>query len=166
MPIQQFKPTSPGRRGASGYTFEEITKKKPEKSLTVTLKRSGGRNNQGKITVRHRGGGAKRKLRIIDFKRDKHAVPATVTAIEYDPNRSARIALLHYADGAKSYILAPARLEVGARVESGPSADIKPGNALPLENIPTGTIVHNVELKPSQGGKLARSAGSGVQLVA
>ena len=166
MPVQQFKPTSPGRRGASGYTFDEITKKKPEKSLTVTLKKSGGRNSAGRITTRHRGGGHKRKLRIIDWKRDKRDMPAQVLAIEYDPNRSARIALLHYADGAKSYILAPARLTVGAVVESGPRADIKPGNALPLENIPTGTLVHNIELRPGQGGKMARSAGSSVQLVA
>jgi large subunit ribosomal protein L2 len=147
-------------------TFEDITKSKPEKSLTEKLTKKGGRNNYGRLTMRHQGGGHKRRYRVIDFKRLKDGVPAKVAAIEYDPNRSARIALLHYADGAKSYILAPARLKVGTSVESGPGADIKPGNALPLENIPTGTLVHNVELQPGQGGKMARSAGSGVQLVA
>jgi large subunit ribosomal protein L2 len=147
-------------------TFEEVTKTRPEKSLTEPLTKKGGRNNAGRITTRHQGGGHKRRYRVIDFKRTKDAVPAKVAAIEYDPNRSARIALLHYADGAKAYILAPARIRVGAIVESGPGADIKPGNALPLENIPTGTMVHNVELKPGQGGKMARSAGSSVQLVA
>jgi large subunit ribosomal protein L2 len=166
MPVRQFKPTSPGRRGASGYTFEEITKKKPEKSLTVTLKKSGGRNNQGKITVRHRGGGHKRKLRIIDFKRDKHDIPATVTAIEYDPNRSARIALLQYEDGEKRYIICPAGMKVGEVLQSGPNADIKSGNALPLRNIPTGTVVHNVELSVGKGGQIVRSAGASAQLVA
>jgi large subunit ribosomal protein L2 len=166
MPVRKFKPTSPGRRFMSVSSFEEITKSTPEKSLTEKLTKKGGRNNYGRITTRHQGGGHKRRYRIIDFKRTKDGVPAKVAAIEYDPNRSARIALLHYADGAKSYILAPARLRVGALVESGPAADIKPGNALPLENIPTGTLVHNVELKPGQGGKMARSAGSGVQLVA
>ena len=147
-------------------TFEEVTKTTPEKSLLEPVKKSGGRNNNGRITTRHRGGGHKRRYRIIDFKRLKDGVPAKVAAIEYDPNRSARIALLHYADGAKAYILAPARLRVGTTVESGPEADIKPGNALPLENIPTGTLIHNVELKPGQGGKMARSAGTSVQLVA
>jgi large subunit ribosomal protein L2 len=147
-------------------TFEEVTKKEPEKSLVEPVTRKGGRNNTGRITTRHQGGGHKRRYRVVDFKRRKDGVPATVAAIEYDPNRSARIALLHYADGAKAYILAPARLRVGAKVESGPAADIRPGNALPLANIPTGTLVHNVELKPGKGGQLARSAGSGVQLVA
>jgi large subunit ribosomal protein L2 len=147
-------------------TFEEITKTEPEKSLTAPIKKTGGRNVNGRITTRHQGGGHKRRYRIIDFKRRKDGIPAKVASIEYDPNRSARIALLHYADGEKAYILAPARLEVGATIESGPNADIRPGNALPLENIPTGTLVHNVELKPGQGGKMARSAGSGVQLVA
>jgi large subunit ribosomal protein L2 len=146
--------------------FEEITRSKPEKSLTGKVKKTGGRNNNGRITTRHKGGGHKRRFREIDFKRTKDAVPAKVAAIEYDPNRSANIALLHYADGAKAYILAPARLKVGATVESGPGADIKPGNALPLENIPTGTLVHNVELKPGRGGQMARSAGAGIQLVA
>src|SRR2546429_3563543 len=166
MPIRKYKPTSPGRRFMSVSTFEEVTKQKPEKSLTAPIKKRGGRNNQGRITTRHQGGGHKRRYRVIDFKRVKDGVPAKVAAIEYDPNRSARIALLHYADGAKAYILAPARLRVGATVESGPNADIKPGNALPLANIPTGTLVHNVEFKPGRGGQLARSAGSGVQLVA
>jgi len=166
MAIRRYKPTSPGRRFMSVSSFDEITKTEPEKSLTEPLKKSGGRNVNGRITRRHQGGGHKRLYRQIDFKRVKDGVPAKVASIEYDPNRSARIALLHYADGAKAYILAPARLRVGAVVESGPTADIKPGNALPLMNIPTGTLVHNVELKPGQGGKMARSAGSGVQLVA
>src|SRR5213082_24029 len=166
MAIRRYKPTSPGRRFMSVSTFDEITKTEPEKSLVEPLKKSGGRNVNGRITRRHQGGGHKRQYRQIDFKRKKDGVPAKVAAIEYDPNRSARIALLHYADGAKSYILAPARLRVGSTVESGPAADIKPGNALPLENIPTGTLVHTVELQPAQGGKMARSAGSGVQLVA
>ena len=166
MALRKFKPTSPGRRFMTVSTFEEITKKKPEKSLTDPLTKKAGRNSYGRITTRHRGGGHKRRYRVIDFKRTKDGVPAKVAAIEYDPNRSARIALLHYLDGAKAYILAPARLSVGAMVESGPGADIKPGNALPLENVPTGTMVHNVELRPGRGGQLARSAGSSVQLVA
>jgi large subunit ribosomal protein L2 len=166
MALKKYKPTSPGRRFMSVPSFEEVTRSEPEKSLTAPLKKTGGRNVNGRITTRHQGGGHKRRYRIIDFKRRKDGIPAKVAAIEYDPNRSARIALLHYADGEKAYILAPARLEVGARVESGPGADIRPGNALPLENIPTGTLVHNVELKPGRGGQLARSAGSGVQLVA
>ena len=166
MALRKYKPTSPGRRFMTVSTFEEVTKSKPEKSLVEPVTKKGGRNNRGRITTRHQGGGHKRRYRVIDFKRTKDGVPAKVAAIEYDPNRSARIALLHYADGAKSYILAPARLRVGATVESGPNADIKPGNALPLESIPTGTLVHNVELKPGKGGQMARSAGSGVQLVA
>jgi large subunit ribosomal protein L2 len=166
MALKKYKPTSPGRRFMSVSAFEEVTKTRPEKSLTEPLKKTGGRNANGRITTRHQGGGHKRRYRTVDFKRVKDGVPAKVAAIEYDPNRSARIALLHYADGAKSYILAPARIRVGSTVESGPTADIKPGNALPLENIPTGTMVHNVELKPGQGGKMARSAGSSVQLVA
>src|SRR5881394_624742 len=166
MALKKFRPTSAGRRFMTVPAFEEITKTEPEKSLTGALKKSGGRNSNGRITRRHKGGGHKRRYRQVDFKRTKDGVPAKVAAIEYDPNRSARIALLHYADGAKSYILAPARLRVGATVESGPGADIRPGNALPLENIPTGTLVHNVELKPGRGGQMARSAGSGVQLVA
>jgi large subunit ribosomal protein L2 len=164
--VKKYKPTSAGRRFMSVSSFDDVTKKEPEKSLLAPIKRTGGRNNNGRITTRHQGGGHKRRYRIVDFKRTKDGVPAKVAAVEYDPNRSARIALLHYADGAKAYILAPARLEVGATVESGPAADIKPGNALPLANIPTGTMVHNVELKPGQGGKMARSAGSSVQLVA
>ncbi len=166
MALKKFKPTSPGRRFMTVSSFDEVTKTRPEKSLTEPLKKTGGRNAHGRITTRHQGGGHKRRYRTIDFKRVKDGVPAKVAAIEYDPNRSARIALLHYADGAKSYILAPARIRVGATIESGPGADIKPGNALPLENIPTGTMVHNVELKPGQGGKMARSAGSSIQLVA
>jgi large subunit ribosomal protein L2 len=166
MPLRKYKPTSAGRRFMTVSTFEEVTKTEPEKSLLEPLTKKGGRNNQGRITTRHQGGGHKRRYRVIDFKRTKDGVPAKVAAIEYDPNRSARIALLHYADGDKRYILAPARLRVGDRVESGPEADIKPGNALPLANIPTGTMVHNVELKPGRGGQMARSAGSSVQLVA
>ena len=166
MALRKYKPTSPGRRFMTVSTFEEVTKTEPEKSLTEKLSKKGGRNNYGRVTTRHQGGGHKRRFRKVDFKRTKDGVPAKVAAIEYDPNRSARIALLHYADGAKAYILAPARLTVGATVESGPAADIKPGNALPLENIPTGTLVHNVELKPGKGGQMARSAGASVQLVA
>ena len=147
MALKKYKPTSPGRRFMSVSSFEEITKTEPEKSLTAPIKKTGGRNVNGRITTRHQGGGHKRRYRIIDFKRRKDGVPAKVAAIEYDPNRSARIALLHYADGEKAYILAPARLEVGATIESGPAADIRPGNALPLENIPTGTMIHNVELQ-------------------
>jgi large subunit ribosomal protein L2 len=166
MAVRKFKPTSAGRRFMATSSFDEITKAEPEKSLLAPLKRTGGRNVNGRITTRHQGGGHKRRYRIIDFKRTKDGVPARVAAIEYDPNRSARIALLHYVDGAKAYILAPAGVRVGAMVESGPQADIKPGNALPLEAIPTGTVVHAVELRPGQGAKMARSAGSGVQLVA
>src|SRR5712691_3465146 len=165
MALRQHQPTSAGRRFQSVADFAEISKKSPERSLLVPLHKSGGRNNRGRVTSFQRGGGHKRRYRVIDFKRTKDGVAAKVAAIEYDPNRSARIALLHYADGAKAYILAPARLQVGATVESGPAADGKPGNALPLENIPTGTLVHNIELKPGQGGKMARSAGAGVQLV-
>src|SRR5256884_2447902 len=166
MPVRRFKPTSPGRRHMSVSDFAEVTKSKPEKALTEKLSKKGGRNNNGRITMRHQGGGHKRRYRSIDFKRRKDGVPGKVAAIEYDPNRSARIALLHYADGFKAYILAPAGLRVGSTVQSGADADIKPGNALPLENIPTGTLVHNVELQPGKGGQMARSAGSGVQLVA
>jgi len=166
MGIKQYKPTSPGRRGATGYTFEEITKTKPEKSLTVPLKKKAGRNRQGRVTVRHRGGGAKRMLRLIDFKRDKFGVPGKVAAIEYDPNRSARIALVHYADGDKRYILWPVGLKVGDTVMSGPEAEIRPGNALPLRRIPLGTAVHNVELFLKRGGQLVRSAGAAAQVMA
>ena len=166
MPVKQYKPTSPGRRGSSGFTFEEITKKKPEKSLLAPLKSNAGRNNSGRITVRHRGGGAKRQLRIIDFKRDKAGVPGRVASIEYDPNRTARIALIHYRDGDKRYILAPVGLKPGDMIEAGPSAEIKLGNALPLRNIPTGTAIHNIEMQPGRGGQIVRSAGSSAQLMA
>jgi large subunit ribosomal protein L2 len=166
MAVRKYKPTSAGRRFMSVSTFDEVTKTEPEKSLTEPLTKKAGRNVYGRVTTRHRGGGHKRRYRIIDFKRRKDGIPANVAAIEYDPNRSARIALLHYADGVKAYILAPVGLKVGAVVESGPGADIKPGNSLPLESIPTGTLVHNVELKPGRGGQLARSAGAGIQLVA
>jgi large subunit ribosomal protein L2 len=166
MGIKQYKPTSPGRRGATGQTFEEITKHKPEKALTVPLKRKAGRNAQGRITVRHRGGGAKRQLRIIDFKRNNFGVPGKVAAIEYDPNRSARIALIHFADGDKRYILWPVGLKVGDTVMSGAEAEIRPGNALPMKNIPLGTAVHNVELYLKRGGQMVRSAGSSAQLLA
>jgi large subunit ribosomal protein L2 len=166
MGIKQYKPTSPGRRGATGQTFEEITKHKPEKALTVPLKRKAGRNAQGRLTVRHRGGGAKRQLRIIDFKRNNFGVPGKVAAIEYDPNRSARIALIHFADGDKRYILWPVGLKVGDTVMSGAEAEIRPGNALPMKNIPLGTAVHNVELYLKRGGQMVRSAGSSAQLLA
>jgi large subunit ribosomal protein L2 len=166
MPIKQYKPTSPGRRGASGHSFEEITRSKPEKSLVAPLRRQAGRNNQGRITVRHRGGGAKRRLRIIDFRRDKTGVPGKVASIEYDPNRSARIALIHYADGEKRYIIWPVGVKVGDTVVAGPTAEIKPGNALPLRNIPSGTVIHNLELHKGKGAQLVRGAGGAAQLLA
>ncbi len=166
MAVKQFKATSPGRRGMTGFTFEEITKKRPEKSLLAPLKSKAGRNNQGRVTTRHQGGGAKRRLRIIDFKRDKVGVPGRVAAIEYDPNRTARIALIYYRDGDKRYILAPLGLKVNDMIEAGPNAEIRPGNALPLSNIPTGTAVHNIELNPGRGGQIVRSAGSTAQLMA
>ena len=166
MAIRKYKPTSPGRRGMTVADFSEITKTEPERSLVEPLRKTGGRNAQGRITARFRGGGHKRLYRIIDFKRDKDGVPATVAAIEYDPNRSARIALLHYADGEKRYILAPLGLKVGDKVESGPNADIRPGNALPLSHIPVGTLVHAIELKPGKGAQLVRSAGTAAQLMA
>jgi large subunit ribosomal protein L2 len=166
MPLRKPKPTSPGRRFANYPDFAELTRSEPEKSLTTGLKRSGGRNVHGRKTSRHRGGGAKRLYRKIDFKRRKDGVPARVAAIEYDPNRSAYIALLHYADGEKRYILAPQRLRVGATVQSGPRADVRVGNCLPLRNMPAGTVVHNVELIPGRGGQMARAAGAGVQLLA
>ena len=165
MGIRKYKPTTNGRRNMNGYDFAEITKTTPEKSLLAPLKHTAGRNSYGHITVRHRGGGVKRQYRIIDFKRIKDNVPATVKAIEYDPNRTANIALLGYADGTKSYILAPKGLKVGMTVQSGPDADIKVGNALPLKNIPVGTVIHNIELKPGKGGQLARSAGASAQLL-
>ncbi len=166
MGIKRFRPTSPGRRFMTVETFEDITRSEPERSLVAPLKKNGGRNNYGRITTRHQGGGHKRRYRIIDFKRDKDGVPAKVAHIEYDPNRSARIALLHYADGEKRYILAPQGCKVGDVVESGPAADIKSGNALPLENIPSGTTIHNIELQPGRGGQLVRSAGTSAQLQA
>ncbi len=166
MGIKVYKPTTPGRRGMSGYTFEEITRSEPEKSLLRPLKKKAGRNNQGRLTVRHRGGGHKRRYRLIDFKRDKIGIPARVDSIEYDPNRTARIALLVYADGEKRYILAPLGLQVGDTVMSGPDAEIRPGNALPLVNIPLGTLVHNIELQPGKGGQLVRAAGAYAQLMA
>ncbi len=165
MAIKSYKPTTNGRRGMTTLVNEEITKTTPEKSLVVTVKKSGGRNNQGKITVRHHGGGAKRKYRIIDFKRNKDGVVGTVASIEYDPNRSANIALINYADGEKRYIIAPKGLKVGMKIESGENADIKVGNSLPLGNIPEGTLVHNIELKPGKGGQMARSAGTSVQIL-
>jgi large subunit ribosomal protein L2 len=163
--LKIYRPTSPGRRGMSGSTFEEITKDKPEKSLLLPLKRKAGRNSQGRITVRHRGSGAKRRLRILDFKRDKVDVPGRVAALEYDPNRSANIALIHYADGEKRYILAPLGLNVGDTIKSGSDAEVKPGNTLPLKLIPTGTLIHNIELETGRGGQLVRSAGEAAQLM-
>ena len=166
MPLKVFKPTSPGRRGMTGATFEEITKKKPEKSLLKPLKKKAGRSNQGRISVRHRGGGAKRMLRLIDFKRDKLGIVGEVVSIEYDPNRSARIALINYADGEKRYILAPLGLKVGDTIMAGSDAEIKVGNALPLKLIPTGTAIHNIELHRGKGGQLVRGAGGVAQLLA
>jgi large subunit ribosomal protein L2 len=166
MPIVQFRPTSPGRRFRTGFTFSEITKTEPERSLLEPIHKSGGRNNRGRITAYHRGGGHKRRYRVVDFKRDKNGVKAKVAAIEYDPNRSARLALLHYLDGDKRYIIAPVGLGVGDTVETGPQADIKPGNALPLANIPLGTMVHCVELREGRGAQLGRSAGASIQLMA
>ena len=166
MPIRKPKPTSPGRRFSTYPDYAEITRTEPEKSLVEGLKKSGGRNTHGRKTSRHRGGGAKRLYRRVDFKRRKDGVPARVAAIEYDPNRSARIALLHYVDGVKSYILAPGRLRVGALVQSGPGSDITVGNALALADMPIGTVVHNVELQPGRGGQLGRAAGTGIQLMA
>ena len=166
MGIKSFKPYTPSRRFMTVSTFEEITTDKPEKSLLAPLKKHGGRNQQGRMTVRHQGGGHKRRYRIIDFKRDKDAIPAKVATIEYDPNRSARIALLHYVDGEKRYIIAPNGLKVGDKVESGAEADIKVGNALPLKNIPVGTMIHNIEMKIGKGAQLVRSAGTAAQLMA
>ena len=166
MAIRVYKPTSPARRFMSVLTYEEVTKKTPERSLVTDLRHKAGRNNQGKITVRHQGGGARRKYRIIDFKRQKDGIPATVKAIEYDPNRTCFIALLVYADGEKRYILAPLGLKVGDTVMSGPTADIKPGNCLPIANIPLGTLVHNIEIKVGRGGQMVRSAGTAAQVMA
>ncbi|GIS82530.1 MAG: 50S ribosomal protein L2 [SAR202 cluster bacterium] len=165
MPLKNLRPITPGTRNAVRPSFEEITKKRPEKSLLTPLSKTGGRNNRGKITTRSRGGGARRMYRVIDFKRRKEGVPGRVVAIEYDPNRSTRIALIYYVDGEKSYILAPIGLEVGSFITSGPESEIKPGNALKLRNIPTGTVVHNIELTPERGGQMARSAGSSAQVL-
>ena len=165
MAIRNYKPTTPGRRKMSALVNEEITTSTPEKSLTVTIKKNSGRNNQGKITVRHQGGGAKRKYRIIDFKRNKVNVPGSVASIEYDPNRTANIALISYADGEKKYIIAPKGLTVGDKDEAGENVDIKAGNALPIANIPVGTMIHNIELRPGKGGELARSAGASAQIL-
>src|SRR5881392_1143825 len=166
MGIRKYKPTTPGRRGSSVADFVQVTRSTPEKSLVRPLHSKGGRNNAGRITTRHQGGGHKRAYRVIDFRRhDKDGVPAKVAHIEYDPNRTARIALLHYADGEKRYIIAPNRLKQGDRIENGPGADIKPGNNLPLRNIPVGTTIHAIELRPGGGAKLARSAGVGIQLL-
>ncbi|MCJ7769227.1 MAG: 50S ribosomal protein L2 [Dehalococcoidales bacterium] len=166
MALKTYRPTSPGRRGMTGSTFAEITKSKPEKSLLMPLKKNAGRNNQGRISVRHRGGGAKRRLRIIDFKREKYGIPGRVAAIEYDPNRSANIALIFYVDGDKRYILAPQELNVDDTVESGENAELKPGNALPLKQIPSGTLIHNIEMEKGRGAQMVRSAGGAAQLMA
>ncbi len=166
MAIRVYKPTSPARRFMSVLTYEEVTKKTPERSLVTDLRHKAGRNNAGKITVRHQGGGARRKYRIIDFKRQKDGIPATVKAIEYDPNRTCFIALLYYADGEKRYILAPLGLKVGDTVMSGPDADIQPGNCLPIANIPLGTLIHNIEIKVGRGGQMVRSAGTAAQVMA
>ncbi len=166
MGVKKFKPTTPGQRSMTGYTFDEITKDRPERSLLVPLRKSGGRNMYGRVTVRHRGGGNRRHIRIIDFKREKYGIPARVAAIEYDPNRTARLALLFYADGEKRYIVAPLDVKVGDTIISGPQAEVRPGNCLPIANIPIGTLVHNVELKEGKGGQLVRSAGAAAQLLA
>ena len=166
MAVKIYKPVTPGRRGMTGYSFEEITKDKPEKSLTVIKKERSGRNSYGRVTVRHRGGGHRRMIRIVDFKREKLGIPAVVNAIEYDPNRTARLALLFYADGEKRYIIAPVGLKVGDKLLSGPTAEIKIGNSLPLASIPIGTTIHNIELKPGKGGQLVRAAGGSAQLMA
>ncbi len=166
MGVKKYKPTTPGQRGMTGYTFEEITKSTPESTLLLPLRKRGGRNLYGKITVRHQGGGNRRHIRIVDFKRDKRGIPAKVAAIEYDPNRSARLALLHYVDGEKRYIVAPLDLRVGDTVLAGNTAEIRPGNSLPIANIPVGTLVHNIELKVGRGGQLVRAAGAAAQLLA
>lgn len=166
MPIKKYKPVTPSRRGMTGYTFEEITKQKPERSLIISKNKSGGRNVQGKVTVRHRGGGNRRHIRVVDFKRDKRGIPARVKAIEYDPNRTARLALLAYADGEKRYIIAPLDLRVNDVVMAGPQAEIRPGNSLPIASIPVGTLVHNIELKEGRGGQLVRAAGGAAQVLA
>jgi len=166
MAVKKYKPTTPGQRGMTGYTFEEVTKDTPERSLLKPLRKSGGRNAYGRVTVRHRGGGHRRHIRVVDFKREKHGIPARVAAIEYDPNRTARLALLNYADGEKRYIIAPVDLRVGDTVVSGPRAEIRTGNSLPISNIPVGTLVHNIELTQGRGAQLVRSAGGAAQLLA
>lgn len=166
MAVKKYKPITPGMRDMTGYTFEEITKSTPERSLLVIKKRSGGRNSYGRVTVRHRGGGARRYIRLVDFKREKLGIPAKVAAIEYDPNRTARLALLNYVDGEKRYIIAPVDLKVGDTVMSGPNAEIRIGNSLPISNIPVGTLIHNIEMKPGKGGQMVRSAGGAAQLLA
>lgn len=166
MAVKKYKPTSPGRRGMTSYTFDEITKTTPERSLVKPNRKRGGRNSYGRITVRHRGGGSKRKIRVVDFKRDKHGIPASVAAIEYDPNRSARLALLNYSDGEKRYIIAPLGVRVGDTLMAGPEAEIRPGNAMPISSIPTGTMIHNIEMKEGRGGQMVRSAGGAAQLMA
>ena len=166
MPVKKYKPVTPGTRGMTGYTFDEITKSTPERSLLVPLRKSGGRNVHGRVTVRHRGGGHRRFVRLVDFKRNKHDIPAKVAAIEYDPNRTARIALLHYADGEKRYIIAPVDIKVGDVVSSGQNAEIRSGNALPISSIPVGTMIHNIEIQEGRGGQLVRSAGGSAQLLA
>ena len=166
MAVKKYKPTTPSRRGMTGHTFEEITKSYPEASLLIPRRSRGGRNVQGRITVRHRGGGHRRHIRIVDFKRDKRGIPARVAAIEYDPNRTARLALLHYVDGEKRYIIAPLDLKVDDVINAGPDSEIRPGNSLPISNIPIGTLIHNIELKEGRGGQLVRSAGTSAQLMA
>ena len=166
MAVKKYKPITPGQRNMTGYTFEEITKTSPERSLVRPLRKSGGRNMYGRVTVRHRGGGHRRHIRLVDFKRDKRGIPARVAAIEYDPNRTARLALLHYADGEKRYIIAPLDLRVGDSVMSGTQAEVRPGNSLPIANIPVGTLVHNIELQEGKGGQLVRSAGGAAQVMA
>ncbi len=166
MAVKKYKPVTPGQRGMTGYSFEEITKTEPERSLIISPRAHGGRNMYGRITVRHQGGGNRRYIRIVDFKRDKFGIPAKVAAIEYDPNRTARLALLNYADGEKRYIIAPLGIKVGDTLVSGPSAEIRPGNSLPIANIPVGTLVHNIEVKDGKGGQLVRSAGGAAQLLA
>jgi large subunit ribosomal protein L2 len=166
MPVKKYKPVTPSLRGMTGHTFEEITKTKPDRSLLISKTKSGGRNAQGRVTVRHRGGGNRRHIRQVDFKRDKHGIPAKVAAIEYDPNRTARLALLHYADGEKRYIIAPINLRVNDVIMAGPQAEVRLGNSLPIGNIPVGTLVHNIELKEGRGGQLVRAAGGAAQLLA
>src|SRR5215813_4994746 len=166
MPVKTYKPVTPGTRNKTGYTFDEITKSTPERSLLVALRKSGGRNAHGRVTVRHRGGGHRRFIRVVDFKRDKHNIPAKVAAIEYDPNRTARLALLFYADGEKRYIVAPLDLKVGDTVMAGAGAEIRSGNSLPISNIPVGTLIHNIEVKEGRGGQMVRSAGGAAQLLA